>query len=167
MLLEFEGGWVDDPVDPGGATNKGITFQTFKAYGPRLLGIPATLENLKKLTDTQAGTIYELKFWDKIDCNHIANQDLANILADFYVNAGSNAIKILQRILNNNFSAGISVDGGMGPATCAAMQAAESKDLPTYKTNRIRYYRDLVARRPELQKFLKGWLNRVAKFPDM
>ena len=171
ILLQFEGGWVNDPDDPGGATNKGITFRTFKAYSQRLLGVDPTIENLRNLTDQQAGEIYKKIYWDRVDGDHIDSQDLANIFCDFYVNAGGNAVKVMQRILINNFSEKISVDGAMGPNTFAALQDAANKDLPrlynTYKAKRIEFYEKLAQRKPKLQKFLQGWLNRVNHFPDM
>ena len=65
LLLRFEGGFVDDPADPGGATNKGITLQTFQAHARQLLAVAPTLENLKNLSDAQAGTLYKALYWDR------------------------------------------------------------------------------------------------------
>lgn len=167
VLLRFEGGFVDNPADPGGATNKGITMQTFRDAAMPLLGVAPTLDNLKRLSDGQAGAIYKAMYWDKARADDIASQDLANILVDFQVNAGANAIKLLQRVLN---SAGavpaLAVQGVMDAPTLRAVQGMDHRDLyGRFRQGRIEYYRDLVARRPRLQCFLKGWLNRVEAFP--
>jgi len=65
-LAENEGGFVDDPADPGGATNKGVTMATFQNCAKRYLDIEPTLDNLKALTDAQAGQIYKPLYWDKV-----------------------------------------------------------------------------------------------------
>jgi lysozyme family protein len=165
-LLGFEGGFVDDPADPGGATNKGITMKTFSGCARNLLGIEPTLGNLKALTDEQAGKIYKALYWDKVRGDDIALQELADIVFDFYVNAGGNATKLLQKVMNAA-GAHVAVDGAIGPATIQALQGLDQKDIyRRYKQGRIDYYRDLAANHPSLAKFLKGWLNRVNAFPD-
>lgn len=168
-LLSHEGGFVDDPADPGGATNKGITLATFQRYAQQYLGIEPTLENLKALTDAQAGRIYKPLYWDKIHGDEIELQDLANIVFDFQVNAGGNASKLLQRILNDlGENPPLAVDGDVGSGTMAALRRADQNAVyRAYKKGRVDYYRDLVARRPALGKFLNGWLNRVNSFPDL
>lgn len=169
-LLQHEGGFVDNPNDPGGATNKGITMGTFKAQAEPVLGMEPTLANLKALTDAQAGAIYKKIYWDRIYGDQIPNQDLADMLFDFYVNAGGNAVKTLQRTINslNDGGAQIAVDGGMGPNTLKAMNALNTDELyMAYKNARKQYYIDLADRNPKLKVFLKGWLNRVNSFPDL
>ena len=168
-LLAFEGGFVDDPVDPGGATNKGITMGTFRQYARRILGIEPTLANLKALTDAQAGRIYKPLYWDAIRGDDIALQELANIVFDFQVNAGANAAKLLQRVLNGEgVRPAITVDGRIGNATLAALRASDAtKVYMAFKQGRKHYYNDLVRRSPKLQRYLKGWINRVDAFPDL
>ena len=166
-LLKFEGGYVNDPADPGGATNKGVTMHTFKRFAESLLHIQPTLENLKNLTDDQAGVIYKHEYWDKIHGDDIAFQPLADIIFDFYVNAGSHATKLLQRELNT-LGAHLTVDGAIGPASIEAMKHVDPKVLyKRYKAGRITYYEHLVQVHPALRKFLHGWLKRVNEFPDV
>ena len=166
QLLKHEGGFVNDPADPGGATNKGITFKTFKAFAKPLLGIDPTLANLKALTNQQAGVIYKSQYWDKAQGDAIASQDLANIVIDFYVNAGVNATKLFQRVLNK-MGAKLEVDGKIGKAVLTALSGFDQKEVyKNYKQGRIDYYQNLVKKNPKLKKFLKGWLNRVNSFPD-
>lgn len=168
-LLKYENGFVNDPADPGGATNKGITMETFQSCSRQYLGIDPTLDNLKGLTDAQAGKIYKPLYWDKVRGDNIPLQELANIVFDFQVNAGGNAAKLLQRVLNElSAQPPLAVDGDIGPGTMAALTGMDQKAVyRRYKQGRIDYYQDLVARRPALGKFLKGWLNRVASFPEL
>ncbi len=168
-MLKHEGGFVNDPVDPGGATNKGVTMGTFKNCAQQYLGIEPTLENLKALTDEQAGKIYKPLYWDKVHGDDIELQELANIVFDFQVNAGGNASKLLQRVLNDlGATPPLAVDGAIGPGTMKALKALDQKEVyRRYKQGRIDYYQDLVAKRPSLAKFLKGWFNRVNSFPEL
>ena len=168
-LLKHEGGYVNDPVDPGGATNKGVTLATFRQCAQSLLGIEPSLDNLRALTDAQAGTIYKALYWDKVRGDQIASQPLANIVFDFQVNAGANASRLLQRVLNTlGASPQIAVDGAIGAGTLAALAKADTVAVYTaYKQGRKDYYTNLVKQRPPLAKFLKGWLARVDSFPDL
>lgn len=166
-LLRFEGGYVNDPADPGGATNKGITFATFRRHAQALLGVAPSLETLRALTDAQAAVLYRRLYWDPLHGDAISLQPLAEIVFDFYVNAGANAIKLLQRVLNElGAQPRLQVDGAFGPGTFAALQAADPVAVYlAYRKGRVDYYRTLVARRPSLQRFLRGWLARVEAFP--
>lgn len=166
QLLQFEGGFVDDPADPGGATNRGITLATFQRYAQSLLGEQPTLDALRALTVEQAGVIYRAAYWDKLDGDQIASQPLAEIVFDFYVNAGTEAILLLQRILQQTGATGLATDGEMGPVTLAALQAADQAPVyALYRQGRIDYYERLAQERPVDDKFLKGWLARAEWFP--
>jgi lysozyme family protein len=166
-LLRFEGGFVNDPDDPGGATNKGITLATLGRYA-NTLGIAPTIANLQALSDEQALRIYRTGYWDPLHADDIADQALAEIIFDFHVNAGAAAVRLLQSALNGiGTKSPLVVDGAMGPATVAALLSADALLLyRAYKQGRIDYYRDLVRRRPALAKFLNGWVRRVNSFPD-
>ena len=163
MLLRFEGGYVDNPSDPGGETNKGVTMATFRQCSHELLGVDPTSQNLQSLTDAQAGIIYSALYWDKMCGDDIQLQDLANIACDFYVNAGTHATILLQRILNG-MGAQVVEDGSIGPASIQALNAVNQTEVyRQYKQGRISYYQSLGQRFPQ---FLQGWLNRVNAFPN-
>jgi lysozyme family protein len=165
-LLQFEGGYVHDPNDPGGATNKGITLQTFQKYAVSLLNVQPTLENLENLSDDQASLIYKPIYWDAIKGDDITYQNLADIVFDFYVNAGIHAGNLLQQILNN-LGETLTVDGQIGAATLAALGKYDQVTVyQNYKQGRINYYQNLVNQNPILQKYLNGWLSRVNSFPN-
>lgn len=167
IVLRNEGGWTDNPKDPGGATNKGITFSTFKSYATSLLGVTPTLTNLKNLTDDQAGKIYKVEYWDNIFGDEIQYQNLANIFCDFHVNAGFHAIGIFVKTLN-------SLGSNHSPTaklTRKVMDSLNDHDSTRvymeYKSNRISYYRQLVQEHPVLRVFLNGWIARVNSFPNV
>lgn len=164
ILLRFEGGYVDDPDDPGGETNKGVTMATFCQCSHQLLGIEPTSQNLQALTDAQAGIIYRALYWDKMSGDDFQLQDLANIVCDFYVNAGTHATVLLQRILNS-MGAHVVEDGSIGPASMQALNGLDQVAVyRQYKQGRISYYQSLGQRFP---RFLQGWLNRTNAFPNL
>jgi lysozyme family protein len=162
ILLGFEGGYVDDPTDPGGETNKGVTMATFRQCSHNLLGIEPSSANLKALTNAQAGIIYKALYWDKMQGDAFTAQDLADIVCDFYVNSGTHATCLLQQVLKN-MGANIVVDGAIGAASLQALAALPQDQVyPAYRQGRINYYQELGQRFPQ---FLKGWLNRANSFP--
>jgi lysozyme family protein len=164
IILKFEGGYVDDPTDPGGETNKGITMSTFQQCSHTLLGLEPTSENLKALTDAQAGIIYRSRYWNAIQGDSFECQNLANIVCDFYVNAGTHATCLLQQVIQDEGGA-VVCDGVIGPGTLHALQGMpQDRVYNAYKAGRIAYYQKLGQRYPQ---FLKGWLARVESFPDM
>jgi lysozyme family protein len=166
-LLKLEGGFTDDTADPGGATNKGVTLKTFQTCAETLLGVAPTLQNLKELTDEQAGVIYKALYWDRINGDGISLQELANIVFDFFVNAGAHATKLLQKVLNE-MGASLVEDGVLGQASMQALGGADQREVyRRYKQGRIEYYKTLVQEHPLLSKFLHGWLNRVNSFPEI
>jgi len=168
IVLKWEGGYVENPADPGGATNKGVTLQTFAGCSVKLLNVEPTLENLRSLTDDQAAAIYRALYWNQVNGDQVALQDLANIVGDFYVNAGRNASKLLQRVMNEMGGTALAVDGVLGPASQQALAGLDQREVyRRYKAGRISYYQNLVRQQPGLKQFLQGWLNRVNSFPDL
>ncbi len=166
IVLRNEGGWVDNPADPGGATNKGITIHTLKEYS-KLIEVEPTIDSLKKLTDEQAGKIYKVEYWDSIFGDWITYQNLADIFCDFHVNAGYHAVEIFIRTLN-------ALGANHPPQVRLTQQIVESLNnhdsmevYVNYKAARIAYYRQLVQEHPMLRTFLKGWIARVNSFPDV
>jgi len=166
ILFKHEGGYVDDPVDPGGATNRGITMATFRSCARELLGIEPTPEALRQLTEMQAATIYKVLYWDAIRGDEMPSQHIANIVCDFQVNAGASSARLLQRVLNLlGAEPRLRIDGRIGNATLRALRMADPNNVHVlFQNGRRDYYRDLVQRRPPLARFLKGWLRRVDSF---
>ena len=91
-------------------------------------------------------------------------QDLANIVCDFFVNAGTHATLLLQQILNS-VGAHIIEDGIIGAATITALNASDSLAVyRQFRQGRINYYQNLGKKFP---RFLNGWLDRVNAFPNL
>ncbi|MCC4588116.1 N-acetylmuramidase [Xanthomonas sp. NCPPB 1067] len=166
-FLRFQGGFVDAPQDPGGATNMGISLATFSQTAQATLGVQPSLESLRALTVAQAATLYKTLYWDRLQGDAIQLQALADILFDFYTEAGSAAVKLLQSLLGE-MGQQVPVDGRFSAQTLAALQQVDQTQLyMRYKQGRVDYYTRLATARPTLRPFLKGWLARVASFPNL
>ena len=161
LLLTVEGGYVNDPDDPGGATNLGVTLATWRKAGYDIDGdgdIDADDVRMLSVSDAVARVI-KPKFWDRWHADDIRCQAVANILVDWLYNSGSPGIRIPQKLL------GVRQDGIVGPETLKALNGADQEEFfASIKSERIKYYSDLVARKPDLQKFFKGWMNRLLAY---
>ena len=145
VVLHHEGGYVNDPDDPGGETNFGIA----KRSHPDV--------DIANLTKDGAKEIYKEHYWDRNKVESLS-EDLRHIYFDMCVNQGrGRAVKILQKAANAK-GADLKVDGGMGPKTIAAMDGVELQRVRAY---RVKYYADLVTRKPDLEKFYFGWFRRA------
>jgi lysozyme family protein len=150
VVLASEGGFVDDPADPGGATNLGITRATLSSW----LGRPATIAEVEALTPATAGAIYRARYWNPAhagDCP--PGVDL--MVFDEAVNQGvGRAIASLQT------ATGLAPNGAFGAATRTAVAAAHPGQLiRAIAADRARHYRSL----PTFPRFGRGWLARVAR----
>lgn len=156
FILQWEGGYVCDPDDLGGATNKGITIGTFEAYC-RKKGYPKpTVERLKNISDDDWYEIFKTMYWDRWIGDEIRNQSVANILVDWVWASGVHGIKRPQRIL------GVPDDGIVGKVTLSYLNIAEPKRLfEAIKADRIKFIDEICKARPKNEKFRKGWLNRI------
>jgi len=158
-VLEHEGGYVDDPDDPGGCTHYGITLKTLRQHrGDESLGCDA----VRALTTEQAMDIYWQRYWHG---NHYDDMPEQVVLRhfDMAVNAGKRAATlILQRALCA-CGAKVDPDGVLGPQTVAAVTSVTHTVslVCAMRSERAGYYRLLAQRRPQLEKFLKGWLRRA------
>ncbi|EPN9527367.1 type VI secretion system tip protein TssI/VgrG [Cronobacter malonaticus] len=162
IIFKNEGGYVNDPNDSGGATNKGIAWNTWQKYAKEDLGVEPTLDNLKNITTEQAETIYRKRYWDPSGFNNIKDPKLALMSYDWTITSGG-AGKQIQKLLNNEFGQQLATDGKIGPKTIEAMNSVSDSAKLTSRIADIRkeYYENLVINNPKNGKFLTGWLNRV------
>jgi lysozyme family protein len=141
-----EGGYVNDPKDPGGETKYGVSK---KAY-PNL--------DIARLTVDEAIEIYKNDYWIPARVDSLSNE-LQGMYFDMVVNHGkSKAVKILQQACNNKNKKDIQVDGKIGPNTIKASLPLELDRLRAY---RFYEYARLVMKKPSLEKFYYGWVRRT------
>lgn len=173
-IVAREGGYVNDPDDPGGATNFGVTIHTMRRLGldlDRDGDVDAT--DVRRLTRTQAVDIFITHYFERPLISHLPAPLHATVF-DMYVNAGANAIKILQRLLSQ-MGHRVSVDGALGPQSIAATKAAwaEAPDhlVDAYGIARRNYYFRIADRRPASRKYARtragrkgGWIKRAEEF---
>lgn len=166
FILSWEGGYVNDPVDKGGATNMGVTIATWRKVGYDKDGDrDIDVDDLRLLSkDDVLSRVLKPHYWDKWKADQIKSQSVANILVDWVWGSGANGIKIPQKLL------GLTVDGIVGPKTLAAVNSSDALVLfNTIKTEREAFLWRIVERDPTQKRFIKGWLNRLnaLKFNDV
>lgn len=148
-ILRHEGGWVDHPADPGGATNRGVTLATLSDW----LGRTATKAEVKALTVADVAPIYRERYWNAVKGDDLpAGVDL--MVFDLAVNSGpGRAAKFLQEVV------GAAVDGQIGPATLAkARDLHPLAIIDGMAQRRERFYRALNT----FDTFGRGWMKRLA-----
>jgi len=158
LILKYEGGYVNDPHDPGGETNKGIIKTTYDAYR-KGKGLP--IVSVREITDDEIDDIYYNEYWLRGSCDKLFD-NLAIIHFDSCVNTGiKQSAKFLQR------SCGVTDDGAIGINTLKAVATTDKKEMiEKYLKNRRDFYHFLVDKKPTSKKFLKGWLKRVAHLEE-
>lgn len=156
-ILKWEGGFVNDPDDLGGATCKGVTYKSYKLYKKRK-GLPEpTVEDLKNISNEEFTEILKTMYWDACLGDRINSQSVANAIVDWAWNSGTRtAVKEVQQIL------GVKDDGILGNITLAAINSRSP--LPLFgaiQTARKFYVERICIARPKNKKFYKGWVNRI------
>lgn len=154
FVLRCEGGYVNNPNDPGGATNKGVTQKVYNSWRERQ-GFPS--RNVRQLTDDEAQSIYYDNYWRPAHCDLLPHQ-LALVHFDTAVNMGiGRAIRLLQAAL------GCVADGDFGPKTRQAITACDPGAIvKRYIRERSDCYQSLIGANPKLAVFRKGWNNRLS-----
>lgn len=173
-IIRREGGYVNDPDDPGGATNFGVTIGTMRRLGLDLDGDGrVTSKDVRLLKKEQAEDIYIKQYYERPRIGLLPEPLQASVY-DMYVNSGSRAVKILQKLLRE-FGEEVAVDGGIGPFTAGAATRAYEKApdylVDAYGIARRNYYYRLADKRPSLRKFARrrdggkgGWIKRAEEF---
>lgn len=170
-IVDREGGYVNDPDDPGGATKYGVTIHTMRRLGIDLDGDgDVDIQDVKLLTVDDAVDIFLKHYFERPNI-HLLPEPLQATVFDMYVNAGGNAVKILQRLLAQ-FGRRVAVDGALGPRTAAAVKAVWSDYfVDAYGIARRNYYFALADRRAASRKYARtraggkgGWIKRAEEF---
>lgn len=169
-IVTREGGFVNDPDDPGGATNFGVTIHTLRRLRPAQR---IDVEDVRALTRKDAVAIYLEHYFQRPRIGELP-QPLWATVFDMYVNAGANAVRILQRLLVD-MGQDVAVDGAIGPQTISATHRAYAMApnhmVDAYGIARRDYYYRLADQRPASRKFARrrdggkgGWINRAEEF---
>ncbi len=173
-IVAREGGYVDDPDDPGGATKYGVTIHTMRRLGLDLTGDGiVNAEDVKVLSHRQAVDIFVRHYFQKPGIARLP-EVLQSSVFDMYVNAGAQAVRILQTLLGE-MKFEVVVDGVIGPQTARASHAAAPPDpmqlRDAYGVARRNYYFLLADRRPASRKYARnrsggkgGWISRAETF---
>jgi lysozyme family protein len=153
-VLVHEGGYVNNPKDPGGMTNLGCTKAVWEEY----CGHPVDEKAMRALTPADVAPLYKRKYWDKV-CGDDLPAGVDYVVFDAAINSGAGrAAKWLQACV------GVEPDGGIGPKTLAAVQAFDAKQLvEDYSKRRLSFLMDL----PTWDTFGKGWGRRVNEVEDV
>lgn len=173
-IVAREGGFVNDPDDPGGATKYGVTIHTMRRLGLDLTGdMIVDVDDVRALSRDQATDIFIRHYFNQPRISEMP-EVLQPSLFDMYVNAGSNAVKILQQMLCE-MGYSVVVDGVIGPQSLAAARDAASPDplslRDAYGVARRNYYFRLADKRPASRKYARtrsggkgGWIHRAEAF---
>jgi hypothetical protein len=147
-VLVHEGGFVNNPKDPGGMTNLGCTKAVWEEHCGHIVDEKA----MRALTPTDVGPLYKRKYWDKVQGDELPS-GVDYVVFDAAINSGAGrAAKWLQACV------GVEPDGGIGPKTLAAVKAHDPKELvQDYAKRRLSFMMSL----PTWETFGKGWTRRV------
>ena len=153
LTLKFEGGYVNDPADKGGATNFGITQKVYDHY---LNGLNDPLNDVADISYAEVAAIYQMWYWNPSHADALTAR-LAKVHFDSAVNHGvGRAVKFLQQCV------GVTNDGLWGPQTFAAVAAADQDKLVApYLALRTAFYHKIVDADATQAKFLPQWLKRI------
>jgi lysozyme family protein len=150
LVLKSEGGYVNNPADPGGMTNLGVTKRVWEEF----TGHGADEKEIRNLTPEKVAPLYEQKYWRPC-YGEVLPRGLDFVVFSMAINAGpGRSIKLLQSAI------GCVPDGSIGPTTRSLISASNTATLiAKFSEARREYYKSLKT----FPIFGKGWLNRVDK----
>lgn len=158
IVLDHEGKeYTDDPDDNGGPTKWGIALNDDFGALSKILGRPATAEDIKNMTPEIAAQIYEPNYWDPMSLDHVVSDYNSLVLFDQGVLEGIREVTVLAQQV-----CGIPDDGIFGPQTLAHVNAMGSADFcKAFLQSCANHYKGIVNANPKDAKYLAGWENRV------
>jgi lysozyme family protein len=164
--MKAEGGYVNDPQDPGGETYKGVARKMNSKWdgwplidkAKKKNNFPANLDSDTQLQD-KIKNFYEINYWNKVSGDKINDQGIAASIFDFAVNAGPiTSAKLAQ------YTVGAESDGIIGKITLGMINAYDPHTfLALFALNKITYYVQICEGRQESKKFFYGWVKRTLK----
>lgn len=167
VLLKNEGGYSNVKGDDGLETYEGISRKYYPNWrGWELIDQKKPLKQGEVIDDQalqgQVGLFYKNSFWLPLMLNRVISSDIATKTLDMAVNLGTyRAIKILQDTLNSMGNT-LTEDGKMGQITLDKINSSDSNTLHTKLLEaQVNFYKDIVDRKPDQEKFLHGWISRA------
>lgn len=166
-VLESEGGYVNNPKDPGGPTNRGVTIGTLRLLGIDIDGDgDIDVDDVKKLSEADARKVYGEFYWKPI------HGDMLPVGVDYFmvdtsVHSGvGRAVKILQQCI------GVEDDGVFGPRTMAALNRVANHEILINKLcdRRLMFLKSIVNKktgRLSWEEFGRGWQSRIDKVREL
>lgn len=164
VTMKAEGGYVNDPQDPGGETYKGVA----RSRNPKWSGwinidllknqhnFPHNLDNNPEL-QKKVNTLYQVNYWDRVRGDEITDQDIAESIFDFAVNAGVRTSSKLAQI-----TVGAESDGVIGPKTIDKINADDTRAfLAVFALAKISRYVNICEKRSDSRKYFFGWIRRT------
>ena len=127
VILQHEGGYVNDPNDRGGETNMGITIATWRAYAPSDLGIEATTNTLRNMTKEQAEIIYYNHYWEPKGFCKLETIKIASMLYDWTITSGR-AVTQVRKMLHNEYNINLVVSNTMDDDMIHCINAIEDQE---------------------------------------
>ena len=165
-VLHHEGGFVNNPNDPGGATDFGVSLRFLRSVGEDIDGDgDIDIDDIHALEFDDVEKLYKTHFWKPAKADKIRSELVAIKLFDMAVNMGvKQAWKLLQRACNA-LGTDLKDDGKAVPLTLAAVDSLHNKDfmvLTNVRREQDRFYARLVTNKPTLAEFQLGWRRRAA-----
>ena len=162
ITFGFEGGWSDNPNDPGGKTNYGITASTFESA--KKAGL-VRAKSVETITKADAESIYRAWYWDRCRCDDLPD-GVDVMVFDCAVNCGvGTSGKCLQKAVNRYAKTPVHTDGAIGPLTIKAVKEVAKNNstalLESLLLERLNHYRKITDGNSKLRGFLRAWLRRT------
>lgn len=163
-IIKNEGGFVNDPIDRGGATNMGITQKTLENF----LGRAVTEEEVKNLKIETAKEIYKKNYYIQPNI-HLLPPPIDGVIFDICVMSGAHRAGLILQTSLSLLNYRVAIDGKIGAKTISVtkqvLEDNKLKDLlREVAFQRIRFYRAIVERDKSQARFIKGWEARANKY---
>ncbi|MFA7098192.1 MAG: glycosyl hydrolase 108 family protein [Gammaproteobacteria bacterium] len=168
FVEQWEGGFVNDPRDPGGATKYGISLRFLRSLAPELGDVDGDgdvdADDVLALTPDKARDLYRKHFWEPLQLS-IVPVAASMLLFDTAVNMGRlRAVRICQETLRT-FCHQVAVDGIIGPQTQTALRQVcmyhPDGLADRFCLHRLDHYSGIVEANDDLARYMRGWVNRT------